>query len=55
MRMSTRHRYAHSILLSTSEKLGQLDFEIHEVGYKEHLTIDGDVNHKYNTHAKFWI
>jgi hypothetical protein len=40
---SYQHMYAHLILMSTSEKLSQLDLEIHEVGHQERLIIDGDV------------
>jgi hypothetical protein len=37
------HTYVHSIHMSNFERLSQLDFNIYEVNYEEHLTIDGDV------------
>jgi hypothetical protein len=36
------HTYVHLISISTSERLGRLDLEIHEVGHQEHIAIDGD-------------
>jgi hypothetical protein len=46
-RMSTHHLYEHTLAhptpMNTSERLGRLDLEIHEVGHEEHLAIDGDV------------
>jgi hypothetical protein len=38
-----QYMYAHLILMSTSEKLSQLDLEIHEVGHQERLIIDRNV------------
>jgi hypothetical protein len=29
--------------MNTSERLSRLNLEIYEVGYQEHLTVDGDV------------
>jgi hypothetical protein len=29
--------------MNTSERLNRLDFEIHEVGHQERLTVDRDV------------
>jgi hypothetical protein len=37
------HAYAHSTLVSTSERLSWLDLEIHEVGHQECLTVNADV------------
>jgi hypothetical protein len=37
------HTHTHSNLISTSERLSQLDFEIHEIGHQERLAVDGDV------------
>jgi hypothetical protein len=52
--------HTHSILMSTSDRLGRLDLEIHEVGHKsvslstgKLLTTKKIVSHKYNTHVKF--
>jgi hypothetical protein len=45
-RMSTHpyeHIHAHPIPISTFERLSRLDFELHEVGHQEHLTVNGDV------------
>jgi hypothetical protein len=39
------HIYAHSILMSTSERLSRLDLEIHKVGHKERLTINGNITY----------
>jgi hypothetical protein len=32
-----KHTYAQSTFMSTSERLNQLDLEIHEVGHQEHI------------------
>jgi hypothetical protein len=32
----------HSIFMSASERLSQLDLETYEVGHQERLTVDGD-------------
>jgi hypothetical protein len=37
------YMHAHSITMSTSERLNRLDLEIHEVGHQDRLAIDGDV------------
>jgi hypothetical protein len=37
------HTCAHHIFMNTSERLRWLDLEIYEVGYQEHLAVDGDV------------
>jgi hypothetical protein len=37
------HMYAHSIFISTSERLNRLDLEIHEVGQQERLAVDRDI------------
>jgi hypothetical protein len=37
------HTHAHSTLMSTSKRLSRLDFEIHEVGHQERLTVNGYV------------
>jgi hypothetical protein len=35
--------YAHSTPMSTSERVSQLDLEIHEVDHQECIAVDGDV------------
>jgi hypothetical protein len=40
---SYEHTHAHHTPMSTSERLNQLDLEIHEVGHQECITVDGDV------------
>jgi hypothetical protein len=35
--------HTHPNSMRTSERLGRLDLEIHEVSHQEHLAIDGDV------------
>jgi hypothetical protein len=35
--------HTHPTLMSTSERLGQLDLKIHEVSHQERLAIDRDV------------
>jgi hypothetical protein len=37
------HTHAHPIPMSTSERLSQLDLEIHEVSHQERLAVDEDV------------
>jgi hypothetical protein len=37
-----KHIYAHSILMSTSERLSRLDLKIYNVDHKERLIVDGD-------------
>jgi hypothetical protein len=37
------HMHAHLIPMTTSERLSQLDLEIHEVGHYERLTVNGDI------------
>ncbi len=37
------HTHAHPTLMSTSERLRRLDFEIHKIGHQERLVVDGDV------------
>jgi hypothetical protein len=37
------HTHAHPISISTSERLSQLDLEVHEVSHKERLAVDDDV------------
>jgi hypothetical protein len=37
------HIYAHPTFMSTCERLGRLDLEIHKVGHQECLAVDGDV------------
>jgi hypothetical protein len=37
------YTYADPISMSISEKLSRLDFEIHEVGYKERLAVNENV------------
>jgi hypothetical protein len=47
-RMNTHiyeHIYAHSILMSTSERLSRLDLEIYEVGYQERLTVNENITY----------
>jgi hypothetical protein len=41
--MSTYNTCTHTIIMNTSERLSQLDFEIYEVGHKERFTVDGDI------------
>jgi hypothetical protein len=44
---TTTHSYEHirirHVPISTSERLSQLNFEIHKVGHQECLAVDGDV------------
>jgi hypothetical protein len=35
--------YVYSITMSTSKRLSQLDFEIHEVSHQEYIIVDEDV------------
>jgi hypothetical protein len=37
------YTYAHHIPMSTSERLSQVDLEIHEVDHQERLIVDRDV------------
>jgi hypothetical protein len=37
------YKHVHSTHMNTSETLSQLHLKIHEVGYQERITIDGDV------------
>jgi hypothetical protein len=37
------HMHTHSIPVRTSERLGRLDLDIHKVGHRERLVLDGDV------------
>jgi hypothetical protein len=47
--------------MSTSERLSQLDLEIHEIGHQERIVVDVNVasqkiiSHKYNTYIKYRI
>jgi hypothetical protein len=46
IRMSTHiyeRTYAHPVSMNTSEKLSQLDLEIHKVGHQERFAIDRDI------------
>jgi hypothetical protein len=40
---SYKHMCAHAAPMSISERLNRFDLKIHEVGYQERLTVDGDV------------
>jgi hypothetical protein len=40
---SYEHTHAHLTSMSSSERLTQLDLEIHEVGYQERIAVDGNV------------
>jgi hypothetical protein len=40
---SYEYTHTHLTPMSTSERLSRLDLEIHEVGHKERLAVDGDV------------
>jgi hypothetical protein len=39
------YTHAHPISMSISERLRRFDFEIHEIGHQERLTIDGDITY----------
>jgi hypothetical protein len=54
-----KYMYIYPISMNISERLSRFDFEIHEVGHQERLTVDRDVtpteriiSRKYNTHIK---
>jgi hypothetical protein len=56
--------HAHPTFMSTSERLIQIDLEIHEVGHQKRLAVDGMsplteriISRKYNTYikSKIWI
>jgi hypothetical protein len=56
------HIHAHSIPMSTSERLSRLDLEIYKIDYQEHIAIDGMsppteriISRKYNKHIKSCI
>jgi hypothetical protein len=38
-----KHTHVHPTPMSTSERLGQFDLEIHEVDHQERLAVNGDV------------
>jgi hypothetical protein len=37
------HTHVHPIYMNISERLSQLDLEIHEVSHQERFIVDGDV------------
>jgi hypothetical protein len=39
--------------MSTSERLNQLDLEIHKISYQERLTIDGNSTFKYSLFKEY--
>ncbi len=38
-----KYMYVHPTFMSNSERLSQLDNEIHEVSHQEHIIVDEDV------------
>jgi hypothetical protein len=40
---SYEHTHAHPTAMSTSERVSQLDLEIHEVDHQEHIAVDRDI------------
>jgi hypothetical protein len=43
------HMHVHPTPMSTSERLSQINLEIHEIGHQECLTVDGDIaSHRKN-------
>jgi hypothetical protein len=53
------HMYVYPSSMSTSERLNQIDFKIHEVSHKKCLAVDMTsffteriISRKYNTHIK---